>query len=194
MAIDAAGYVYVAGGTDSPDFPTRNAYQGHQGPDGSADAFVTRLDIRPVTISGKVILQGCLHPQDIPLTLKFRPTDDADAFTLTTSLASDGTFSVQDVPANSYHLAFKGSKWLQKVVSVDASKGSVSGVNVTLLPGDINNDNKVNLSDLGVLADAFNSTPASPNWNANADLDGNGRVNIRDLGLLADNFGKSGDP
>jgi hypothetical protein len=52
----------------------------------------------------------------------------------------------------------------------------------------------VDITDLGLLADAFNTTPASPKWNVNADLDGDGKVNITDLGLLADNFGKTGDP
>jgi hypothetical protein len=66
-------------------------------------------------------------------------------------------------------------------------------VNVTLLPGDIINDNRVNIFDLGLLADAFNSTPGTPKWNDNADLNCDGKVDIFDLGLLADTFGKQGD-
>jgi hypothetical protein len=41
IAVDAGGNVYVAGETSSPDFPTRNQYQGYQG---FIDVFVTRLD------------------------------------------------------------------------------------------------------------------------------------------------------
>jgi len=41
IAVDDAGHVYIAGGTDSTDFPTQNAYQGVQG---YADAFVAKID------------------------------------------------------------------------------------------------------------------------------------------------------
>jgi hypothetical protein len=78
-------------------------------------------------------------------------------------------------------------------VTVNAKTGSVSGVTALLLPGDIDDDNTVDIIDLGLLADSFNSTPASPNWKSSADLDCDNKVNIVDLGLLADTFGKSGD-
>jgi hypothetical protein len=41
IAVNAGGNAYVTGWTSSPDFPTRNQYQGDQG---NIDAFVTRLD------------------------------------------------------------------------------------------------------------------------------------------------------
>jgi hypothetical protein len=65
---------------------------------------------------------------------------------------------------------------------------------VTLRPGDINNDNIINVTELELLADAFNTTPDSPKWNANADLNSDSKVSIIALGLLADSFGKQGDP
>jgi hypothetical protein len=146
-----------------------------------------------VTISGTITLPGCVNLHQ-PIAFAFRPVGGGIAYATTQYLNSDGTFSLSGVPTGSYQLAIKGKKWLQKNVSVDASGGDVTGVNVTLLPGDINNDNRVNIIDLGLLADAFGSTSSSPKWNANADLNCDGRVDIVDLGLLADGFGKIGDP
>ena len=40
IAVDSTGAAYVTGGTDSPDFPTVNAYDGTLG---LVDAFVTKL-------------------------------------------------------------------------------------------------------------------------------------------------------
>jgi hypothetical protein len=149
----------------------------------------------PVSISGTITLQSCQNPKDIPLRFRFRPTDGTSSFDLTAVLAADGSYTIPGVLPQKYDLAIKGGSWLQKVLSgIDASGGSVTGVNATLLPGDINNDNKVNISDLGLLADAFNSDPTGPKWNVNADLNRDGKVNIADLGLLADSFGKNGDP
>jgi hypothetical protein len=67
-------------------------------------------------------------------------------------------------------------------------------VSVTLLPGDINGDNRVGIADLGLLADAFHSISSDGSWNPFADLNGDGQVDLTDLGLLAQNFGRKGDP
>jgi hypothetical protein len=79
-------------------------------------------------------------------------------------------------------------------IEVDLSQGEFSDLSAILHPGDIDGDNSVGIQDLGLLADAYLSTPSSPKWNANADLNGDNRVDILDLGLLASNFGQVGDP
>jgi hypothetical protein len=58
-------------------------------------------------------------------------------------------------------------------------------------PGDITGDGHVSILDAIILADAFLSTPGSPNWNPAADIGNFGVVNILDAILLADNFGQS---
>ncbi|MGA2309333.1 MAG: dockerin type I domain-containing protein [Candidatus Bathyarchaeia archaeon] len=54
--------------------------------------------------------------------------------------------------------------------------------------GDINGDFKVGLSDLSMLAKAYNSTPDRPNWNPNADLNDDGKVSLSDLSILAKSY------
>jgi plastocyanin len=152
--------------------------------------MVGTIIVQGSKISGQINLQSAVNAAQ-PITFEFR--GGAGVFTRTITLAADGSYSLS-MPPNATSLAIKGSKWLRKVITVDPSAGDATGVNVTLLPGDINNDNTVNIADLGMLADTFNLTPSSPKWNANADLNCDGVVNILDLGLLADNFGKSGDP
>jgi hypothetical protein len=56
--------------------------------------------------------------------------------------------------------------------------GSQRGPSVTLRPDDVNNDNGVDIVDLGLLADAYNSSASIPKWNQNADLNADGKVNI----------------
>ncbi len=51
IAIDGKGKAYVTGETISPDFPTLNQYQGHQG---GMDAFVTILDTNRSGVSSLI--------------------------------------------------------------------------------------------------------------------------------------------
>jgi hypothetical protein len=63
-------------------------------------------------------------------------------------------------------------------------------VTVTI-PGDINGDFQVRLSDLVLLANAYGSTPQMPSkWNPNADINGDGKVSLSDLVLMANHYGQ----
>jgi hypothetical protein len=63
-----------------------------------------------------------------------------------------------------------------------------------LIPGDIDGDGTVFLSDLGAMAVAWGSTPTSPNWNPNADIIGEGRVFLGSLGVMAAHWAESWTP
>ena len=58
------------------------------------------------------------------------------------------------------------------------------------LPGDVNNDNKVNITDLSILLSNFGKASTT------VDLNGDGQVTITDLSILLTNYGKtySGNP
>jgi len=57
--------------------------------------------------------------------------------------------------------------------------------------GDLNGDGTVDIYDAITLANAYNSIPGSPNWNANADINSDDIVDIYDAILLANNYGKT---
>src|SRR5260221_14535640 len=56
------------------------------------------------------------------------------------------------------------------------------------LPGDLNSDNIVNVSDLSILLNAYGTT------NTNADINSDGIVNILDLSILLNHYGQSYSP
>lgn len=101
LALDASGCAVVAGGTSSPDFPTRGAFQA--GLAGSSDAFVTRLPLSgapPVAstylggtstetalavaldASGAAVVSGWTFSADFPLqdAWQANPAGVADVF------------------------------------------------------------------------------------------------------------------
>jgi len=66
------------------------------------------------------------------------------------------------------------------------AEGSV----MVTIPGDINGDFKVNLSDLVILALAYGSKTGDAKWNPNADLDNDGVIGLADLGMIAKHYGQ----
>jgi parallel beta-helix repeat protein len=57
--------------------------------------------------------------------------------------------------------------------------------------GDLSEDGKVDMVDLGIASRAFGSYPGHPRWNPIADLNKDERVDTRDIAVIARNFGKT---
>jgi hypothetical protein len=67
------------------------------------------------------------------------------------------------------------------------------GNTITLLSGDLNEDNVVNTADYSIMKTAFGKKSTDSDWNENIDLNKDGVINAIDLGLVIKNFGKTGD-
>lgn len=63
---------------------------------------------------------------------------------------------------------------------------------LTLLAGDLNEDNVVNSADLTILKSVLGLTSKSTSWNKNADYNLDGIINMFDLSILSNNIGKVG--
>ena len=59
----------------------------------------------------------------------------------------------------------------------------------TLIPGDVNRDNTVDIVDVVIVSAAFGSKPSDPVWNSDADINFDGLINIVDLAIVAVHFG-----
>ena len=56
---------------------------------------------------------------------------------------------------------------------------------------DLDGDGSITILDIAPIAFAFDSTPASPNWNIAADIDNSGKVDVADVAQAAFLFGKT---
>lgn len=96
----------------------------------------------------------------------------------------------------SYSALLKGQAQLALAVPFSMSPSETKlnlGNAVTLISGDLNDDNTINSADLGIIKTAMGSNPSSSNWNENADFNIDSIVNIIDYSILYKNFGKTGD-
>lgn len=109
------------------------------------------------SVSGTVQLELCNDAAQ-NITFEFR-TNDGNPPTVIHQILTPllpggdtGSFSIPGVPDGTYNLAIKGFCWLRKVIpGVVVAGANVSGLNVFLLGGDINNDNFVDATDFAGL-------------------------------------------
>jgi hypothetical protein len=132
-------------------------------------------------ITGSVILQGRTAHNGVTVS------SSSGEQTLT---AADGSFAL----AGADSLSFKFPGYLSAQVDAQALSQDLEGEagqplalgTLTLLAGDVNADNRIDILDLAYIARFFNAGDAL------ADLNGDGTVNILDLVLAASNYGRQG--
>src|SRR5205085_11745070 len=133
----------------------------------------TALVLRsPALVAGTLNLQG-IDANAAPhlFQFTFRPTSGSEFFR-TAMVGPGGVFGFYDIPAGNYEVHIKGTRYLGANVRVNITNSSAFGISAALFPGDADDDNGVNVFDLDLLIQAFNSTSASGNWNPNADFNG----------------------
>lgn len=154
------------------------------GPDATAQNFTAN-----VSVAGTVSLQQVVNlVQD--MTFEFRPPVGVP-FTRMATLTASGGYSFANIPAGSYTLAIKGSKWLRRTITINGATGNVSGADAALLGGDANDDNVVDITDLLALLAHYN--PIAADYVAAVDFNCDGLGDITDLLLLIGNYNVQGE-
>ena len=147
------------------------------------------------SVSGVLALDGLAATAAAQnLTFQFRPVSSGATITKTQYVLPNGVFHFDGLPANNYAVRIKGDKTLASAVAMNVSGGSISGVKGTLLGGDADNSNLVDIGDFGLLVNAYNGDRSIPGngYDFRADFTGDGVVDIADFGLLVNNYNQSG--
>lgn len=115
----------------------------------------------------------------------------------TATLDSTGNYSfvvTNPFTAGNYDVRIKSSHWLAKATAgVNITASGATGVSVSLINGDIDDDNEVGIGDYAQLSAAYGSIVGDANFSAAADLNGDESVDIGDYAVLSANYGLTGD-
>ena len=145
-----------------------------------ADAPVT------VTFSNQVVVSGRVTTPVRPDSGGIRvQTDNATTFTL-----PDGSFTILTTPGpHTLTASHSGHLSSSKDMTIGAS-GVVQAGSTTLVAGNANTDDAIDLFDLTLVAGQYDKTvpPGNPQADINEDL----RINLTDLVLVAGNYGATG--
>jgi hypothetical protein len=166
----------------------------------------TILPENSAAINISIVLQGSSRPAaawNVPLTVKFftsgntTPVDVLKAtpfstFSVTTAKSGNTTAAlVPNIISGNYDISVTSPHCLINVKRNVVIITPLTSLNMgTLLEGNANNDEKVNIQDFGLLAKTYGKQRGQEGFDENADFDRNDLINITDFGLLASNYGK----
>lgn len=131
--------------------------------------------------------------KDLSVAL-YAPGDTTMLYSFTTSIEGDGTFELSDdIAAGNYDIYAKLDGFLAKgFYNVPISAGSNTLTMGSFKPGDLNNDNVVNILDVSLLNLSFGLSDGDSNFNYLADVNCNGYVNLIDVSILIIYFTQGG--
>lgn len=157
----------------------------------NADRAVARA--KALRALGRVVFQSSSGA--VPTSVQFDYRREGSTTTFDSepvTLGAQGAFTVP-IPLGNFSLSVKASHWLRRTLNLSNHDGELTNVEFSLVNGDVNGDNSINVLDFLGLRAAFGAVPSSPNWNAGSDLNDDGRVDIADFFVLRAGFGRSGD-
>ncbi|MEI7847763.1 MAG: SBBP repeat-containing protein [Chloroflexota bacterium] len=152
------------------------------------------------TIYGKVTLQG--RPTPIPnarwiepLTVNFTDSGDpAIIYPFNSQTDSSGNFSINDVPDGTFDITVKNIHSLQSKLSGIALSDRTNPLDFgTLLEGDANDDNSVDMLDFSLLSSTYNKCSGDVGYDDRADFNEDQCVDTLDYSLLLENIGAVGE-
>ncbi len=145
-------------------------------------------------ISGKVSIQGRTNNSELIAFELRQPGQTTPINTYSITTASDGSYSLANIPAGTYDLTAKSSNTLKaKNSSISVIDGqTTANIDFNLLGGDATNDNYVDYKDRTILIKAFGTIPGDPAWDERADFNKDGTVDYKDRNILRKNFGLLG--
>lgn len=156
-----------------------------------AEGWLTVVPVARV-VTGRIAFGDWVPEAPTPVAVTMKRKGAAGTVTVQNVIVGpDGSFTVT-AWAGEIDLYLKPRTWLRAKATVDVRAADATGIAITLLNGDVDGNNSVNIADFLAVRNAFGSTPTSANWNANADLNGNGAVNIQDFLIVRRNLGRSG--
>lgn len=125
--------------------------------------------------------------------LFYKSTDGEFVATRASNLSEFGLFQFDNVPVGLFNVYLKIEGFLQQG---HFGVQTINGVNIisleNIIPGDLNDDNGVNILDFSILSNAFGNVEGQPNYSQNVDINCDGGINILDFSLLASSFGLVG--
>lgn len=148
------------------------------------------------TINGTIDLQGWpgARLNGEPVTLELRDGSNAVVATINTTLNASGQYSISTPLTGTYDLTAKGRTWLRaRRTALVVNGTTLNAQNFSLINGDSNGDNFVDLFDYLIMSDSYETGLGDSQFDARADLNGDDAVDLFDYLILSGAYELEGD-
>jgi hypothetical protein len=149
---------------------------------GSPISFVTTdgeivVTAAPTILTGNAYMEGRSDHSGILVTLEMSPS-------MTTTTDISGTYTFEGMPSGAYTITMSADLYLSAMATDVAVLENETNYacDVTMLGGDLNNDEIIDILDLSLCAAHFETSDPE------ADVNADGMVDVYDLVLLGKNF------
>ncbi|MBL8087435.1 MAG: family 10 glycosylhydrolase [Chthonomonas sp.] len=106
---------------------------------------------------------------------------------------NSGLIVIPTPGAGNYKLSLKYSHWLRRTINVTVGSTDVANVILSMVNGDVNGDNFIDLFDYLAFSGAYDASTGDPTWLANADFNEDGTIDFFDYLILSGNYETDGD-
>ncbi len=205
-------------GTYTLAFKYTNNISPAASPVGDSPVYTLTLRNRPVA-QGCLLIPGSTRTDTTPygtgnvvrvflFPANSAPTSAASALTYTDVYVNpNGTFGVPELlksganflrNGDSFRIGFQSLAVKQAVTAMFPGNIVISPTSpaqlgdISLPLGDVNGDNKIDVDDLTLLLNVYNTRAGDGHYTAEADLSGNGTVDVDDLTALLTNYNVTG--
>ena len=165
---------------------------------GGQDLSFVRLPAPPATVRGTLTLNDWIPDESGQLaTWEVRaPGGSVVLASGSMTLGAAGAYTANlpgQLAGGTYDFDVKGSRWIsRRVASLAVPLTGVSGVNRSLVNGDVDGDDDVTILDFLILSANFGGIVGNAGVDPRPDLDGDNEISILDYLILSANYGVTG--
>jgi hypothetical protein len=163
-------------------------------------SYAVGINVEPgtlITASGEAQLTNFLgDTTKVPVTLEvLEQGTDTIVESISTYVDGVDLYSTTLMSRGTYDIGIRASHWLRsRIQGVTIAEGIPLALDqVSLVNGDVNGDNSIDLLDYFRLSDAYNTEKLGPGFDPNADLNGDDSVDLLDYFVLSDNYNLVGE-
>lgn len=155
------------------------------------------------TVSGTItVANGGAALTSVEIQFRDAATLNNVGSPITVPVDGSGNFSVTAPGNANYDITMMPTSSLRRTVNADTTGGSVSGLAITIIPGNFVMDGQIDISDYLALSESFDENSFSLNWtvpNSSGvtpeaiDVDNSDAVDLGDYLVMSAGFDQTGD-
>lgn len=157
---------------------------------------ISGTEVPGTTLTGTITLDQ-LTPDEAGRSVVFTlvPVGGGSSTNVNVTLGASGSYSFSTTLSGNYNVYCFGTTFLRKVYpsSVNLAGGTQNLGGLTLINGDCDHSNIVDLGDFDVLADTFGLESGDAGFDLRGDLNQDSVVDLGDFDILSGSFGSEGD-